>query len=161
MSASEGTLRVNTADVRYVDVRSWPPELARDEIDRYFGAGNGQGFQGVAIAAPQVSHGLALSLAKRGIFLVVGNPSDSLGPLLEQFQTHLRLINDAGDTPLPALARQAAAGGSPPPVANSTHPRTESAYVQKPAHFDEACYREWMGLLSQSRHDEDAWKSDT
>jgi hypothetical protein len=161
-TASEGTVDVNSTSIRYIDVRLYSPEIARSKIDQFFSGEEGRkGLKGVAIATPQPSGGLALSLASRGIFLLVGELSTSVESLLEQFKAHMRFIAEAGRIPVPASTLPPTPGGLPRGVDANTRPRTESPYAQRPAYFDEAAYREWMGLLSQPWQEEDAWKSET
>src|SRR6266702_2389202 len=79
-----GTVELESAAVPYIDVRALHAEAALDEIDRFVHeieqlASTGMpSLRGLAIAAPQPSDALALSLAPRGIMLIVGNPPDPL-----------------------------------------------------------------------------------
>jgi hypothetical protein len=154
--APEGAFSVNSSLVRYIDVRSDPPEVIPSKIDQYFSdqQPDQNGLKGVAVALPQSSSALALSLAARGIFLMVGAASESLEAVLERCRAQMEFIAAAGSR---------AAGFTPSARSPDLSPRsrTQSPYAQKPAHFDEAAYREWMGLLSKPWHEEDAWKSET
>jgi hypothetical protein len=109
-----GTVEIESAAVLYIDVRAQPAEAALGEIDRlvqeieHLASAGTPSLRGLAIAAPQPSDALALSLAPRGIMLVVGHPLESLPALLDRFKRQLNVIR-AGDR---QGVWQAASGGT-------------------------------------------------
>jgi hypothetical protein len=164
------TVEIESVAVPYIDVRAEHAEAALAEIDRFVheieqlvSAGT-PSLRGLVIAAPQPSDGLALSLAPRGIMLIVGNPPNPVTDLLARFKGQLSVIRAAGRQ----VGWRAASGWTGIATAVSdgssaeiTGPRTESPYAQRPPWFDQNTFDEWMRQLQKPWREEDAWKSET
>ncbi len=163
-----GTVEIESTAVPYIDVRSEHPDAALGEIDRFVheieqvGNAGVPSIRGLVIAAPQPSDGLALSLAQRGIMLIVGSPLNPLPALLDRFKRQLNLIRAADRQGHVAPGRSGiAASASGSSSAQMTRHRTESPYAHRPPGFNQAVFDERLRELQQPWCDEDAWKSDT
>jgi hypothetical protein len=165
-----GTVEIESAAVPYIDVRAEHAEAVLGEIDRFvrdieqLASTGTPSLRGLAIAAPQPSDALALSLAPRGIMLIVGNPLDPLLTLLDQFKERLNVIRSADPQGVwRAVSGRTGIGtcASTSAEAPMTGPRTESMYAQRPPWFNQAGFDERLRQLQQPWRDEDAWKSDT
>jgi hypothetical protein len=165
-----GTVEIESAAVPYLDVRAKPAEVALGEIDRFVqeieqrASAGTPNLRRLVIAARQPSDGLALSLAPRGIMLIVGHPLDPLPTLLDRFKRQLNVIRAADRQGVwqAVLGRRGiTTSSSTSSSAEMTRPRTESPFAQRPPGFNLAAYDEWMSRLAQPWREEDAWKSDT
>lgn len=163
-----GTVEIDLAAVPYIDLRAQIDEAAFSEIDRFvheveqFGSAGTSKLRGLVIAAPQRSDGLALSLARRGIMLIVGSPLTSLSALLDRFKRQLNVIRAADRQGEIASGRIGIAASAPGrALAQMTQHVTESPYAQSPPGFSRAAFDERLRQLQQPWRDEDAWKSDT
>lgn len=169
MHPLRGTVEIESSAVRYVDVRAGRPELATGEIDRFvhdleqLSNADKRGLRGLVIATSQSSDALAISLASRGIMLIVGNASDSLAMLLDRFKTQLNVIRAAGAQGArePVLGSGIATSAPSGSAGEVIRPGTESPYAQRPPWFDQTVFDQRLRQLQQPWREEEAWKSET
>jgi hypothetical protein len=158
---SERSIDVDGFRIPYIDVRAYDEQAALVEKEKTCAIiGGDRDLKGVVIAGEQRSGELAISLASRGIFLLVAGPSEPLDTLLKRFQTHLRVMAAAARAPAPPTSL-APSGQAPFSTVPHSPARTESAFAQKPAQFNQAAYQDWMALLSRPWHESDTWGSDS
>jgi hypothetical protein len=162
--SQRGTVEIESIEVPYFDLRAEPGEIARERLDQFVQeiarapAPGASRLRGLAIMTPQPSDGLALSLAARGIMLIVGRAADPLSSLMDRLRHQLAVIRSAATSGSPSASAPTALANASVPMGG---PRSESPYAQPPPGFDPAAFEERMRLLQQPWREEDAWKSDT
>jgi hypothetical protein len=160
-NAMRGTVETESTEIPYVDLRCEPAAGALEKLNQFIEeiaampAPGATRLRGLALMAPQPSGNLALSLAARGVMLIIGDGTDSLPTLIDRFRNQLCMFQSLSS---PTNGLQTAAGGTAPP---NTADRTKSPYAQRPAWFDQAAFDERMQLLQQPWREEDAWKTET
>lgn len=109
----------------------------------------------ILLVSPQSSDALALSVMDHGVVVLEAAREDPTAQVIEAF------MYQADQFQVFAMSCARAANQIPSSPSSPGRATDESEFSRTPAYFNQALYSDWIGRLSQSWRNEDAWDSES